>query len=144
MLNRIVGTVWSEHAYVLKRIGHIYQYCWLSINTNHQTHFLYIKNSKFKSISKQLIHLGIRRIPILKSPDVQMFTLRPRCYMCRLRIDPSGTFAERPRLCACCEALNGQKRQQAESLRFLELLGIFGYFWGWKLDSTALWWTDLG
>ena len=39
--------------------------------------------------------------------------LRPRCYMCRMRIDPSGTFAERPRLCACCEALSAQKRQQA-------------------------------
>lgn len=38
---------------------------------------------------------------------------RPRCYMCRMRIDPSGTFAERPRLCACCEALSAQKRQQA-------------------------------
>ena len=38
---------------------------------------------------------------------------RPRCYMCRLRIDPSGTFAERPRLCACCEVLSAQKRQQA-------------------------------
>ncbi|CAK9067113.1 unnamed protein product [Durusdinium trenchii] len=40
----------------------------------------------------------------------------PRCYMCRSRIDPSGTLAERPRLCACCEAISVQKRQQEADL----------------------------
>ena len=38
---------------------------------------------------------------------------RPRCYMCRGRIDPSATCAERPRVCGSCEALNAEKLQQA-------------------------------
>ncbi|CAE7272935.1 unnamed protein product [Symbiodinium natans] len=39
----------------------------------------------------------------------------PRCYMCRERIDPSATLAERPRLCGACEALSRDKLcQQAD------------------------------
>ncbi|CAJ1366390.1 unnamed protein product [Effrenium voratum] len=41
----------------------------------------------------------------------------PRCYMCRGRIDPSATCAERPRVCGSCEALNAEKLQQVADLR---------------------------
>lgn len=37
--------------------------------------------------------------------------------MCRSRINPSDTMAERPRLCACCEAISASKRQQVADLR---------------------------
>eukprot|EP00928_Gymnodinium_smaydae_P055223 TRINITY_DN38817_c0_g1_i1.p1 TRINITY_DN38817_c0_g1~~TRINITY_DN38817_c0_g1_i1.p1 ORF type:complete len:1155 (-),score=92.42 TRINITY_DN38817_c0_g1_i1:285-3749(-) len=41
----------------------------------------------------------------------------PKCYMCRARIDPAVTIAERPRLCSACESLNEEKKQQAADLR---------------------------
>ena len=40
----------------------------------------------------------------------------PKCYMCSGRIDPSGTQAERPRLCAQCETLNRLKRSASPDL----------------------------
>ena len=40
----------------------------------------------------------------------------PRCYMCRQRIDPSATQAERPRLCVSCEALSQEKLAQTADL----------------------------
>ena len=41
----------------------------------------------------------------------------PRCYMCQGRIDPAATVAERPRVCAACEALNAEKKGQTADLR---------------------------
>lgn len=40
----------------------------------------------------------------------------PRCYMCRSRINPAETLAERPRCCQSCEELNRQKREQRADL----------------------------
>jgi len=76
------------------------------------------------SISSLLeVKLETHGLPPVRWKNVDLWESRrgneflPRCYMCRMRIDPSGTFAERPRLCACCEALSAQKRQQAADLK---------------------------
>eukprot|EP00439_Symbiodinium_sp_Y106_P072586 s85_g13.t1 len=61
-------------------------------------------------------------LPGLRWKNVDLWESRrgneflPRCYMCRERIDPSATLAERPRLCGACEALSRQKLAQEADL----------------------------
>lgn len=61
-------------------------------------------------------------LPGLRWKNVDLWESRrgneflPRCYMCRERIDPSATLAERPRLCGACEALSREKLAQETDL----------------------------
>ncbi|CAL1156924.1 unnamed protein product [Cladocopium goreaui] len=81
-------------------------------------------NSASEESITQLLEVKLEShgLPSVRWKNVDLWESRrgneflPRCYMCRLRIDPSGTFAERPRLCACCEVLSAQKRQQVADL----------------------------
>ena len=87
------------------------------------TRWTYIMGPNSAS-SKNIEYLlgGINGIPAVRWKSDDLLQSRrgneflPKCYMCSGRIDPSGTQAERPRLCAQCETLNRLKRSASPDL----------------------------
>ena len=81
-------------------------------------------NSASEASIEALLNVSLEAdgLPAVRWKNVDLWESRrgneflPRCYMCRERIDPSATVAERPRLCATCETLSREKLQQTADL----------------------------